>query len=326
MKILVLAAGSVGSVLGARLAEAGHDVELVARPDHVAAMRADGLRVEGHRPGIFRVRAFDDLARADDPDLALLTAKTFDLVTVAGALGRRFPRLPPTLLPQNGLRIEVPVRAALVASGAADADRSLARAVTFLGAMLVRPGVVRQVGDGTLVFADPAKGGPAAAATRTFLELFAGTTVRAKVVPDLERELWRKALMNAAINPITALNGVTNGRLLEEPYRAAAVRLLREAQQAAAAAGYEIPNAEADGELDRVLRETAENRSSMLQDWERGRPTEVDAISGEILRVAEAHHIDLPETRAVIGRLHARGPSSTARAQPSYEAGPASGR
>ncbi|HTW40075.1 MAG TPA: 2-dehydropantoate 2-reductase [Thermoplasmata archaeon] len=317
MKILILAAGAVGSILAARLEESGHEVEVVARADHAAAIRASGLRIDGVGAGTFRLPALDGLAGATEPDLVIVTAKTFDLPNAARDLGRRFPQLPPTLLPQNGLHIEGPIRDLLRSIGVGEPERSLVRAVTFLGATLERPGVVRQVGNGELVFQDPAAGGPAASATREFVRVFRGTTLRVRTVPDLERELWRKAIVNAAINPLTALHGVPNGRLRDPPYRDPARRLLREAQQAASLAGYAFSDAESDAELDRVLRGTAENRSSMLQDWDRGRPTEVDAISGEILREAESHGVELPETRAVVQRLRAGHPPPAGGTQPS---------
>jgi 2-dehydropantoate 2-reductase len=317
VKILVVAAGAVGSVLGARLFQAGHDVELVARSDHARAIRAHGLTIEGPAAGTFRLPAVDDIARAAAPARVIVAAKTFDLARVGASLGTRFPSLPPTLLPQNGLHVERSLATEFVAAGGADPSSSLVRAVTFLGATLERPGVVRQVGDGELVFPGSGARTGAAGAGRAFLDLFATSSIRVRTVPDFERELWRKTIVNAAVNPVTALNGIVNGRLLAEPYRESAHRLLREAQRAAALAGYPIPDSEADSDLDRVLRATAENRSSMLQDVDRGRSTEVEAISGEILRVASEQGVDLPETRAVVEQLRAREPTGASVPQPS---------
>ncbi|MGA8542429.1 MAG: 2-dehydropantoate 2-reductase [Thermoplasmata archaeon] len=317
MKILVLGAGAVGSVMGARLSATGHSVELVGRPDHVAAIRANGLRIEGTRPGTFRVGATPDLALTGDADAVILGVKTTGLATAAAALGRRFPHPVPTLLPQNGLFVERSILGPLRAARGTDPGPWVVRAVTLLGATLVAPGVVRQVGNGELLFRDPALSGDTAPATRVFVEAFAKTGIVVRCVSDLDRELWRKAIVNAAINPVTALERVPNGRLLEPPYREEALRLLREAQRAAAAAGYSFTDAEADADLDRVLRATADNRSSMLQDIERGRPTEIDAISGEIVRVAEAHGIDLPATRAVVERLRGLPSAPDRRGQPS---------
>jgi 2-dehydropantoate 2-reductase len=112
--------------------------------------------------------------------------------------------------------------------------------------------------------------------------------------------------VNAAINPITADQGIENGALLKEPWRGQAERLLREAQAAARAEGFDFSDEEADRELWRVVRATAQNRSSMLQDLDRGRPTEIEAISGEILAAGGRHGIDLPQTRRALQRIRRR--------------------
>jgi 2-dehydropantoate 2-reductase len=317
VKILVLGAGAVGSVFGARLSVAGQTVELVGRPEHVAAIRSRGLRIEGVAPGTFRLAASTDLLEVARPDAVILTVKTGALTSAAKGLRERFPEPVPTLLPQNGLHVERSVLDPLRAADGADARPSIVRAVTFLGATLVAPGVVRQVGHGELLFRDPSLPGVASDATRHFVDAFSKSDISVRLVADLDRELWSKALVNAAINPVTALHRVTNGQLLAAPYREEALRLLREAQQAAAAAGFRFTDAEADAELDRVIRATADNRSSMLQDVERGRPTEIDAISGEIVRAAATHGIDLPATRRVVERLQATGTHPSARGQSS---------
>lgn len=305
MKILVFGAGAVGSLLGARLSAAGHSVQLVGRPDHVAAVRAHGLRVEGTAPGLFRLDAFTTVATAEVPEAVVLSVKTFHLDRAASELGTRFPRLVPTLLPQNGLNAVEAVAPPMRTVSGADPTPWLVRAVNTIPVTLVGPGVVRQAGEGEIVLRDPAVPHPASASASVFRDALGGAGIRVRLVADLDRELWRKALVNAAINPVTALAGVSNGRLLEAPYRQEATTLLREAQRAAGSAGYVFSDSEADEDFERVVRATAGNRSSMLQDRDRGRPTEVDAISGELLRTATAHGIELPATRAVIARLHA---------------------
>ena len=317
VKILVIGAGAVGSLFGARLSAVGYAVQLVGRPEHVAAIRARGLRVEGTGPGTFHPEAFADLGEATTPDAVLMAVKTFGLGPAASALGSRFPRPVPTLLPQNGLHVERAVIGPIRAASGTDPVPWLVRAVNTLPVTLVAPGVVRQAGDGELVIRDPNLVSLSSGSASVFRELFTRAGIRVRLVPDLERELWRKALVNAAINPVTALHRVPNGRLRDAPYRAEARALLREAQRAAGAAGFVFSDVEADHDLESVVRATAENRSSMLQDRDRGRPTEVDAISGEILRAAAAHGIDLPATRAVVERLNHSGPDSSARAKSS---------
>lgn len=306
MRVVVFAAGAVGSLLGASLAHAGHSVLLVGRPDHVRAIRAEGLRITGTLVETVELRAETSVPADFAPEAILLTAKTFDLPASASLLGIQVPTPRPTLLPQNGLGVEEPVQTALAGSGWSHPERWVVRAVNSIPATLLGPGAVRAAGQGEIVLGRARE--PAAAATRAFSRLFRSTEIPVRVVNDLEREVWRKALINAAINPVTALHGVPNGRLLEEPYRTESNALLVEALASARAVGFDFREKEVHSGLDRVLRATAENRSSMLQDLDRGRRTEIQAISGEILRLGTAKGLDLPATRRAVEAIRARSP------------------
>jgi 2-dehydropantoate 2-reductase len=317
VRITVVGAGAIGCLFGARLAAHGHDVVLVVRPRAVADLRAQGLRVEGRDPGHWNVAVSAEPPTSPAPELALLAVKAFDLPGAASGLATRVRTPIPVLLPQNGLGLESGTAAAMRRSGWSAPELSLVRAVNTIPATWVAPGVVRQPGNGELIVADPDGSGRSGPAIRTWRSVLVGAGFSVRTVAELDRELWRKALVNAAINPVTALHRIPNGRLRESPYREEAETLLREAQRAAGAAGFPFSDAEADRSLDQVVRATAENRSSMLQDVERGRPTEIDSISGEIVRTAAAHGIDLPATRAVLDRVVARTSSAAARAQPS---------
>jgi 2-dehydropantoate 2-reductase len=305
VRIAVVGAGAVGCLLGARLAASGQPVHMVARAATVPVLQERGITVEGIRPGRWAVTAAEGLNERAAPEVVLLAVKTFDLATAASWLARSLPGPVPTLLPQNGLGIEAIAAGSMRPAGWKDPLRFLVRAVNTIPSTLVAPGVVRQPGAGELIVAAPEAAGSAADSTGTLRGVLIDGGLPVRSVPDLGRELWRKALVNAAINPVTAVHRVPNGRLLEDPYRTEATALLREAQRAAESAGFVFENAEADRSFEQVVRATAGNRSSMLQDVERGRPTEIDAISGEIERVASAHGIDLPATRAIVARLTA---------------------
>jgi 2-dehydropantoate 2-reductase len=317
VRIAVVGAGAVGCLFGARLAASGHRVHLVARAAVASVLNERGITVEGVGSGRWGVTASVELPPKLGPEMVLLTVKTFDLANAAATLARQWPTPVPTLLPQNGLGVEGVVASATRDGGWADPPRWLVRAVNTIPSTLIAPGVVRQPGDGELLIATGESAGPSADATRAFGTVLSEAGLPVRSVGDLGRELWRKALVNAAINPVTAIHRVPNGSLLEEPFRAEATALLREAQRAAASAGFEFDDPEADRSLERVVRATAGNRSSMLQDVDRGHPTEIDAISGELVRVAAGHGIDLPATRAVLARLGRPRPKGAGGAQPS---------
>lgn len=305
MRVIVFGAGAVGGLFGGRLALAGHEVLLVARPPIVAAVRSNGLVLEGMTEATVRVDATEALEPGARADWVLLTVKGRDVGAagriLAGALARRTP----IIALQNGLGIEETLRAALGAGGWEDASAWVLRGTHSYGATLVRPGVVRHAGSGELLL--PRDDGALAHGTvERARELFASAGVAVHLVDDLPRELWRKALVNAAINPVTADHGLVNGALAKDPWRGQALRLLREAQAAARIAGFDFSDEEADRELFRVVRATAANRSSMLQDLDSGRPTEIEQISGYLASVAERAGVDLPYTRQAIARIHRR--------------------
>lgn len=316
MKILVVGAGAIGSVLGAALAEGGNSVTLVGRADHMTAVRAEGLRVSGSRPRVVPLETAPEIPIGCDAAVVLVTTKSFDLARAATELARKLSARP-TLLLQNGLGILPIARSALAAGGWTEPAPYVVRGVNSIPATWVGPGEVRETGLGEILLPVPGEAGPAAGAARLFRMLFEGSRVPVEAVPEFEREVWRKALVNAAINPVTALRGVTNGELLHEPGRTEALRLLAEALAVARAAGFGFTSEEVTRDFERIAGATASNRSSMLQDLERGRPTEIDAISGEILREAARHGLDLPATRAVVAEVTARAARATLRPQSS---------
>ncbi len=307
MRIAVVGAGAVGSLFGAYLGRAGHSVVLVGRPELANAVREHGLRVLGNGESVYRVEATSTIDFPDRrPEVVLLTVKAFNLDTAAALVAQALPRPTPLLLLQNGLGIEQRAGAALARGGWRDPGAWAVRAVHSVPATLVAPGVVRAAGSGEVVLPDPAVAGPVGPQVERFRELLRGSGFAVRTTREFEREVWRKALVNATINPLTAVLGVRNGDLLTGSAHDRALNLLSEARAAAAAAGFPFSEEEAIGDFERVARTTAENRSSMLQDLDRGRPTEIDAISGEILRIASEHGLDLPATRAIVEEVRRR--------------------
>ncbi|MGA7476949.1 MAG: 2-dehydropantoate 2-reductase [Thermoplasmata archaeon] len=316
MKILIVGAGAVGSLLGALLQEGGYSVQLVGRADHVAALQGQGLRVSGPRPRVVPLEASASIPAGTEADVVLVTTKTFGLAPATTEVARVLaPR--PVLFLQNGLGILAAARAALRNGGWTDPAAYAVRGVNSIPATWVGPGEVRETGPGEILLPVPSEAGPSAGAARLFRMMFAGARVPVEAVPEFEREVWRKALVNAAVNPVTAARGVTNGELLEEPRRTEALRLLGEALAVARAVGFDFTSEEVTRDFERIVRATASNRSSMLQDLDRGRPTEIDAISGEILREAERHGLDLPATRAIVAEITARSSRAAPGPQPS---------
>jgi 2-dehydropantoate 2-reductase len=305
LSVLIAGAGAVGSVVGGLLAAAGHRVTLLGRSTHLDAIGAHGLALDGLW-GERRVDGFalaTSAAAAGGPfDAVLLAVKSYDTAAMlAETVGTVAPNGCVIAL-QNGLGN---VEQVAVAVGP---DRALGGRVIF-GAAIPRPGAAR-----VTVFADPIALGAAVAGTpaaegraREWAERFAAAGIPTEYTPALQAHLWTKVFYNAALNPLGALLGQPYGALAADPDgRVLMDDVIDECFAVAAARGVVplVPTADAYRELfyARLVPSTAHHRSSMLQDLERGRPTEIEAINGCIWRYGREAGIPTP-VNATMTRL-----------------------
>jgi 2-dehydropantoate 2-reductase len=285
-RVVVFGAGAVGSWIGALLSSAGHDVTLVAREEHATVVNARGIEVEGATPLRARPRA---VTRARDapaqPDLLLLTVKAYDTRRAAAEMRPLVGPGTDVVSLQNGLgNVEILAEAF--------DERQLLAGVTTHGVTFLEPGRVRHAGTGYFLVGSPFRED---ARAERLAALLRGAGLDAHSTPRIAGELWAKVVVNAAINPLTAITGLRNGALLEvAALRETMARAAEEGIDVARAEGAPLPEDDLFARARRVAELTASNKSSMLQDVERGRPTEVDAICGEIVRRGAKHGIDAP--------------------------------
>lgn len=300
MRVLIFGAGALGSVIGGLLSK-GHEVHLVTRPGHAQAIRERGLRIEGVLNGVFSLATHIDMEDVPQPDAIFVTVKAYDTKVALEALApmARGARMVVSL--QNGLTNLELFRAALP-------DKAV-MGVTSMGATLVGPGLVRYAGKGDTLFGHLEN---SAELSREAADLFIKAGLAARSDANIERELWMKGIINASINPLTAILGCPNGELLEDEEVLAISHLAcREGVAVAEGIGMRMPQGNPFTKVKEVMRTTAQNRSSMLQDLERGKRTEIDEISGEIVRLAGPLGITVPVNRtlwALIRGLEKRAP------------------
>jgi 2-dehydropantoate 2-reductase len=305
LRVLVAGAGAVGSVVGGLLAAAGHGVTLLGRTTHLDAIARYGLSIEGlwgdHRIGGFA------LARRPDEidgrfDAILLTVKSYDTGAMLAAVAKMVATEGSVISLQNGLGNVEQVAAAV------GPERALGGRVIF-GAVLPRPGVAR-----VTVFADPIALGaavagvvPAEVRARDWTARLAAAGVPTELTPSLQSHLWTKIFYNAALNPLGALLGLPYGALADDPEgRALMDTIIDECFAVAGARSIAPLVSTADAYRDlfygRLVPSTAYHRSSMLQDLERGRRTEIEAINGCIWRYGREAGIPTP-VNATMTRL-----------------------
>ena len=307
MRILIAGTGGVGGYFGGRLAHAGLDVTFLARGRNLEALRQHGLTIESVDGDVRlpHVVATDTVAGRPNVGLVIVTVKSYDTAATAEAIA---PVVTPdtiVLSLQNGIENEGRLAAALGLP-------PLLGAMTQIGAELVAPGVVRHVAQGTIVFGEIS--GHESERTRALTQLFTSASVRHRLSSNILLMLWDKLSWNASFNAVTALTRRTSGDAARHPGSA---RLLREAMLEVIAVAHAQGIMLDPDRVGSVIAHAAEHlgtlRTSMLQDVERGKPLEYDAINGAVVRVGEALGVPTPLNRTLVGLLAAL---DEGRAQP----------
>lgn len=287
-KVLIVGTGAMANLFGARLSAAGIDVTLLGTwKEGLEALRGHGIRLESpNEVKTFPVHVAGSPSEVDTIRFALVLVKSWQTARAAEQLSGILADDGLALSLQNGLGNQEILSQKL-------GDSRVAQGVTTTGATLLGPGHVRPGGEGTI-----------SVSTLPRLDSLVGMLRRAdfevKRVVDVQSLLWRKLLINVAINPLTAIFNVPNGDLLRS---ASARQLMRAAIQevGAVAASKSIPLGFSDpvAAAEDVARKTASNRSSMLQDLTRGAPTEIEAICGAVLRASQEAGIAAPVNRVM---------------------------
>ena len=288
MRVLIFGAGALGSLIGALLSKR-NEVILAGRKEHIFSIQEEGLRISGHTEMLARPRAVERIEDLSGYDYVFLTVKSYDTKSAMKSLAE-LPGLSTVVTMQNGLgNLET----------IGEYTDSVIGGTTSHGATLKEAGEVVHAGAGDTV-AGIFKG-----VSRESLDSLAGELtacgMRTDVTENLSGEVWAKAIVNAGINPLTAILGARNGHLLENPE---VTEMLEEVclEAIAVATTCEIPLPEDDlvERTKRVARMTAQNLSSMLQDVVRKRKTEIDSITGEIVRLGNDRGVPTPLNSALL--------------------------
>jgi 2-dehydropantoate 2-reductase len=242
----------------------------------LAAVEKDGVTVEepDGKKRVERVFTSSEPRTVPAADFALILVKSYQTERAAAWAAQVLHTGGLAVTLQNGLDNGPRIAAAV-------GEDRVALGVTYTGATLLGPGRTRLAANlATFVGSRDAVAGPVS----DFVSLLNQAGLEAHATAEIEGRLWGKAIANAAINPLTALWRVVNGDLLDgEDRRGVLSRLALEAATVARASGAKLPFEDAVAYVGSGCRATAANRSSMLQDVERGRPTEIDSINGVIV-------------------------------------------
>ena len=310
MKIVIAGAGAIGGYIGARLARAGSDVILYARGPHLKAMQERGLRIVSP-DGDFEVKphATGDLGSIGTADVIFLGVKAHGLTTLAPQLRPLFG--PDTVVVStqngipwwyfqdypgelNGLRLERVDPGGVIAD--AIEPRRVVGSLAYFATDIIEPGVIRHTEGNKISFGEP--DGSKSERARAIAEPLIAAGFRCPINRRFRHEIWVKLLGNVAFNPISALTGGTLEELARHPDVSTLVReVMAETEAVAARLNIELPIS-----IEQRMagaEKVGAHKTSMLQDFEAGRPMELEAIVGAVVELGDRLGVPMPSTRAV---------------------------
>lgn len=286
--ILLVGTGALATLFAARLSEAGHSVSMLGTwKDGLSALQKDGARIidsNGNEKN-YQVHATDNPNEVKDSKYALVLVKAWQTERAAKQLKESLADDGLAVTLQNGIGNKETLQNALGVG-------RVSLGITTTGATLLAPGLVKVGGEGIISLEQNQ-------ASLKLEAMLKSAKFNLQMVDDAQSLVWGKLVINAAINPLTALLQVSNGELLSHPKaRKMMGALAEETAEVAEAEHVHLPFENPVSAAEDVARKTAKNKSSMFQDVLRGAPTEIDAICGAIMKRGQKHGIKTPYNKA----------------------------
>ncbi len=297
--LLIVGSGAMACLFAGRLAASGVEVTMLGSwIEGLRALRERGVRLQlaNGEEISYPVRVVTNPSECTNTKFALVLVKSWQTARAAKQLATCLESEGLALTLQNGLNNRQSLANVLK-------PQRVALGVTTTGATLVEPGLIRPVGDEVITLGVHSRLKPLSDMLRS-----AGFVV--DTVADTSALLWGKLVINASINPLTALLRVTNGELLvRKPARNLMGITARETAAVAVARGIRLPYPDPVVAVETIARRTAENYSSMLRDVIRGAETEIDSINGAIVNAGEETNVPTPVNRTLWQLIKALGQS-----------------
>jgi len=318
MKICIFGAGAIGGYMGAKLAEAGADVSLVARGPHLAAMKANGLTlIEENGTKNLPVTVSDNPADLGPQDYVIVTLKAHSVPPVVDKMR---PLIGPNTTIVSGVN-GVPwwyfhkigtdlegTRLASVDPGDAQwngfGPDNVLGCVVYPAAEVIEPGVIKHIEGNRFSLGEPS--GEKSERAMALSKALSAAGLKAPVRPKIRDEIWVKLWGNLSFNPISALTHATLDVLCTDPgTREVARNMMLEAQAIAETLGVKFPI-----DVDRRIQGGADvgaHRTSMLQDLDANRPMEIDALVGSVQELGRVTGTPTPTIDTVLALVQLRG-------------------
>jgi 2-dehydropantoate 2-reductase len=284
MKIVIFGAGAIGSLFGALLSK-NNEVFLFGRKSHIHAIKNNGLTIKGKTNLNVKINAessFENITFS--PDLLILTVKSYDTEAAIKQAKKIILKDTKILSLQNGLdnieKISNHIKSEKIIAG-----------VTTHGAFFSKPGIVEHTGIGKTVLGD--LNNTKSNFIDKVIKLFNEAGIETRESKNISEDIWNKAIINSSINPLTSIFQCNNGYLLENPILEKLIEnICKESTSIANAYGIDFSVEIMINKTKDVIKNTAENFSSMLQSIKKNKKTEIDSINGKLTFIGKENNVD----------------------------------
>ncbi|HTJ26946.1 MAG TPA: 2-dehydropantoate 2-reductase [Candidatus Limnocylindria bacterium] len=295
LKIGIVGAGGLGTLFGERLAAQNEVILLERKREIVEAIGRAGLRVDGEARA---ARATTEPRDLFDVQVLFVFVRATDTLRALRPFATHLSPSTVIVSLQNGLGNEEAIKTAL------GSMIPLVVGATTESALIVGPGEVRRIGEGTTVL------GSAGASPETcnrIARLLVDAGFRASAAYDIRPHLWGKLIANAAINPVAALLGRPNGVVLHDEHAGEVARsLAQEAATVANAMRIPLPFTDPWSYVRSIVEQTAEMDNSMLNDLRSGAPTEIEFVNGAVVAAGRRAAVPTPYNETLTALMKAR--------------------
>lgn len=285
MKIIILGAGGIGSLVGAFLSKE-NDVLLVGREKHVDKINKNGLKISGCINKNFKVKAATKIESIDDDTLIILSTKAVDNEKSINEIKGLIKEDTIILSLQNGLGTEDLIKELV--------DCEVIRGIITAGTTFLEEGRVECSNVGEVYLED-------SDASEEIKNMLAGAGFKAEISDDIQERIWIKLMVNCVMNTLTAIFRVKNKELSKVPELVKSV--IYETVEVAEKEGLNFDKEKMYEIVTGIIQKSGENKSSMFQDILKGRKTEIDFMNGKIVELGKKHNIKTPVNETLVSMI-----------------------
>ena len=284
MNIIVLGAGAIGSIYGAKLSNL-YNVTLVARKEHADKINKNGLKITGLENKTYKLKAATEIKKIENNTLILLTTKVYDSKKAVNDIKHLIKKDTIILCLQNGLYCENVVKKII------GKKCLVLRAVTNFGAAFLEPGVIQYNSYSYTAIEKNAK-------SFAIAKLFAKCGLNGYVSKNIKFDMWKKLILNCVLNPVTAILRIENNGIANERLNPLKRLIVDECLKVAKKDGVDF-NIDFVKEINDAIKDS-KNISSMQQDLIKGKQTEIDYLNEAVVQMGNKYGIKCPVNSALV--------------------------